>query len=479
MSIVSGTRPAQSATADHRLGFADLTEEGRVDALAVSGTVPAWLHGGLVRVTPAQMDFERRSVAHWFDGLAMLNRFGFAGDGSVSYASAFLDTEARRAALASGGASIAGFATDPCRTLFQRVQSVFSPASTDNTNVNLARLGDEHIAMTETPIAVAFDPATLQTLGRDAGAQAFGQITTAHPHHDPERDELVNFAAHLGRRSQYRVYARRSRDAGRVVATMPVGEPSYMHSFALTPRFAVLLENPLVVNPLRLAVGGKAFIHNYRWKPERGVRIHAFDRADGRWVQSWTADPFFVFHTINAFEDGDDLVVDLCAHADATIIELLELERLRAGSDHGDLAARPVRLTLPAGGGRAAVRALADVDLELPRIAYRTHNGRPYRYAYGASAGGAAFLKRLVKIDVADGSFSVWDEPDAWASEPVFVPRPGASAEDDGVVLSVVLDAADRTSFLLVLDAASFEELGRARAPHPIPFGFHGQFFSA
>src|SRR4051794_33832098 len=89
-------------TTDQRLGFADQTEEVRVDALAVSGHVPSWLSGALVRVTPAQMDFARRSVAHWFDGLAMLNRFGF-DQGVVSYASAFLDTDARRRALASGG----------------------------------------------------------------------------------------------------------------------------------------------------------------------------------------------------------------------------------------------------------------------------------------------------------------------------------------------------------------------------------------
>ena len=476
MSIVSGTQT------DHRLGFADLTEEVRVDALPLSGELPAWLRGGLVRVTPAQMDFAQRSVGHWFDGMAMLNRFGFAGDGGVSYASRFLDTESRRAALASGGASIAGFATDPCRTLFQRVQSMFSGDTTDNANVNLARLGDEYIAMTETPIPVVFDAETLATVRRDEGAAAFGQITTAHPHHGVDADgapELVNFAAHLGRRSEYRVYARRSADASRTIATMPVREPSYMHSFALTPRYVVLLENPLVVNPLRLATSGKAFIHNYRWKPELGVRIHAFDRETGAHHRTWVADPFFVFHTINAFEDRGDLVVDLCAHPDARIIELLELDRLRSGADHGSLAARPLRLTLPAGGGRAVARELADVDLELPRINYRTRNGRPYRYAYGASAGDAAFLKRLAKIDVTDGTVTLWDEPDAWAGEPVFVPRPGAQDEDDGLVLSVVLDAAAGTSFLLVLDAASFTEVARAHAPHHIPFGFHGQFFSA
>ena len=471
MSIVSGART------DHRLGFADQTEEVRVDALAVSGEVPAWLRGGLVRVTPAQMDFARRSVTHWFDGMAMLNRFGFGG-GAVSYASRFLDTNARRKALATGGASIAGFATDPCRTLFQRVQSIFSPELTDNANVNLTRLGDEYLAMTETPIPITFDPETLETLGHDHGAEGWGQITTAHPHHDPERGELVNFAARLGRRSEYRIYARTSTSAGRTLARLPVREPAYMHSFSITPRFAVLLENPLVVNPLRLALSGRTFIHNYRWKPELGVRVHAFDRETGVLRRSWTLDPFFVFHTINAFEDGDRLIVDLCAYEDASIIDALGLDGLRAGTSRIP-AALPRRLTLPLDGSAGRATDLADVAMELPRIDYRRRNGKPYTYVYGSSGGDGEFLRHLIKLDVTGGTTRVWEEPDAWAGEPVFVPRPGADGEDDGVVLSVVLDAAAGRSFLLVLDAGSFEEVARAQAPHHIPFGFHGQFFSA
>ena len=70
-----------------------------------------------------------------------------------------------------------------------------------------------------------------------------------------------------------------------------------------------------------------------------------------------------------------------------------------------------------------------------------------------------------------------WAEPACYPGEPVFVERPGASGEDDGLVLSVVLDAPSERSFLLVLDAASFEEVARAEAPHAIPFGFHGQYF--
>ena len=75
-----------------------------------------------------------------------------------------------------------------------------------------------------------------------------------------------------------------------------------------------------------------------------------------------------------------------------------------------------------------------------------------------------------------DGTRSEWRAAECYPGEPVFVREPGNDAEDGGVILSVVLDAAAGRSFLLVLDAGSFEELARAEAPHHIPFGFHGQY---
>ena len=245
------------------------------------------------------------------------------------------------------------------------MQSVFNPGLTDNANVNLARVGDEYIAMTETPIPVRFDPETLATLGHDEGAAKYGQISTAHPHHDPEHGELINFAAHLGRKSMYKIYARASATESRTLATMDVREPSYMHSFALTERYVVLIENPLVVNPLKLALGAKSFIHNYAWKPELGMRIHAFDRAHRRAGALLDDRPFFVFHTINAYEDGDALVVDLCAYDDASIIELLELERLRANTD--DL--RPAGAAAAPDAGRRRRRRHARAGRRRPRAA--------------------------------------------------------------------------------------------------------------
>jgi carotenoid cleavage dioxygenase-like enzyme len=59
----------------------------------------------------------------------------------------------------------------------------------------------------------------------------------------------------------------------------------------------------------------------------------------------------------------------------------------------------------------------------------------------------------------------------------VFVASPGAEGEDEGVLLSVVLDGGTETSFLLVLDAEGRGELARAHVPQHVPFGFHGSYF--
>src|SRR5947209_5380344 len=109
-----------------RKGFESLAEETRIGSLPVRGRLPEWLQGSLVRTGPAKWEVGERSMNHWFDGLAMLHRFSFAG-GVVSYANRFLETRAYRAARERDRISYSEFATDPCRSLFQRVTTMFSP----------------------------------------------------------------------------------------------------------------------------------------------------------------------------------------------------------------------------------------------------------------------------------------------------------------------------------------------------------------
>lgn len=451
-------------------GFTDQRAEIAVDDLEVTGEIPRWLAGSLLRTGPARWDLDGGSVSHWFDGMAMLHRFAIA-DGKVAYRNRKVLGNAGRAVEETGRLAYREFATDPCRTAFQRVASLFDPGITDNGAVNVDRVGDRWLAITEAPMGVEFDPRTLETLGvRARGPKT--AIPVAHPHHDGETQLCLR--TKLGPRTRYEVIASEAGGAERVVASIPARRPSYQHSFGLTARHSVVTAGGLTVDPLRLALSGRPFIDNFTWHANDPTTLWACDRATGRTVGRWTAPPSFCFHHVNAYEEEDGtIVVDLLAYEDASIIDALRLDRLRAG---GTIPAPAlVRYRLRGAGGEAEVEHLVDDRFELPRIHPR-HNAAPYRYAWGVGSDEQRLFGHVLKVDVAGRTTLRWEDPAAHPGEPVFVPRPGGEAEDDGVLLSVVLEPERNASSLLVLDAADLHELGRARVPQHIPFGFHGGF---
>ncbi len=405
--------------------------------------------------------------------MAMLHRFAF-DDGEATYQSRFLESQAYRAARDEGRITYSEFATDPCRSIFGRAFAAFSPKLSDNANVNLTKLGERFIAMTETPIPVEFDAETLETVG--VAYEPPGILTTAHPHLDRATKGMLNYSARLGPRNQYRFFLLRpDAEEPEVIARMPVGEPAYMHSFGLSERWIVLAEFPFVVNPIRLATSGRPYIENYRWKPGLGTRFTLVDRVTGEATGPFETDPCFGFHHVNAFERDGEVVVDISVFDDPTIIEDLYLERLRAGTPvSSEPEVRRFRIR-PDDGTVTWERATED-GFDLPRINYGRCNERAYRYAWGIGWGGAGWLERVIKADMETGETKAWSEDGAYPGEPVFVAAPDAEGEDEGVLLSIVLDGVTETSYLLVLDAATLEERARAVVPERIPFGFHGQF---
>lgn len=469
----SVTRPGYLA------GFDTLDSEIALDALPVEGTIPEWLDGLLIRNGPGMFEAGDIPLRHWFDGLAMLHRFSF-DSGRVSYANRFLRTEAYRAAR-RGDLSFCEFATEPRRSLLRRAVAMIRPQFSDNCSFGVARLGDELIAVTETPVAIAFDPQTLET-GERVGSPR-GQHVTAHSHQDRETGELLRLATQFGPRPKYRVCAQSDRATQRVLAEIPVREPSYMHSFGLSERHFVITASPFVVNPLQLGLSALPFIENFRWEPERGTSFFVIDRKGGA-ARTFETDAFFAFHHVNAFERGHELVVDLIVYEDPGMIDALYLDRLRNNPPPEAAHGRLARFHIDLVHGNVVEQELCPKMFELPQIDYRARNGRPYRYVYGAAidtdTGGepSDFPDQVVKVDIDTGETTTWQEPACYPGEPVFVPYPRADREEDeGVLLSLVLDVRGPGSYLLVLDARTLAELGRARIPHPVPFGFHGQYF--
>jgi beta,beta-carotene 9',10'-dioxygenase len=463
----------------YHLGFRSLRRETTLDDVPVRGTLPAWLTGTLVRTTPAVFEVREQHLKHWFDGLAMLYRFAFSAN-RISYASRYLHSRSYEEALKKGEISRGEFATNPRRNLLERLVAFFHLKLTDNASVNVDRLADEFVAYTETPLPVRFDPDTLATLGHHTYTRGInGQISTAHPHLDAIRGRHYNYVLEFGRKSRYLIFAIETKTGqGTVVATISTDCPAYMHSFGMTERYLVLAEFPLVVHPLRLKFSGEPLIQNYRWKPERGTRFHVIDKETGEVVRRAQGQSFFAFHHVNGFEQGDDVIVDIVAYPDAGVIDQLYLDRVRSAAPL-TLTGKLIRFRIgPKGDTRD--ETLSAALMEFPRMDYTRRAGRRYRYVYAAgNEVPGNFWDKLVKLNLDCGANAAWYEASCYPGEPVFVPAPSAANEDDGAILSVVLDARKDASFLLILDAATFQELARAELPHHVPFGFHGNYFAA
>lgn len=456
-------------------GLLKANEELTVDQLPVTGIMPTWLHGTLLRNGPGKIDAGNQRFRHWFDGYAMLHKFSFQ-NGQVSYAGKFLETKAHQTAEEEGRITYTEFATDPCRSLFQRAMAVFNHNPTDNAKVSIAHFADHFIALTETPIQVEFDTDTLKSVGVfNFEEELVGQMTTAHPHFFD--DHMFNVVTRFGARSQYRAYRVDSGMNRTRIGAVNTRKPAYMHSFGMTENYIIVTEFPLVVNPLSLLFWLKPFIENFNWEPERGTPFYVFNRHTGELVGKYDYDPFFAFHHVNAFEKDNEIVMDIAAYPDADIVTHYYLNRLQDATlrlPHGTMQ----RFILPLNGTKVRSKQLSDVCIELPHFDYANYKtNADYHYVYGIgihAENQEGFYNQLVKIDVQTGQHNIWYQPDTYPGEPIFVPDPDRQSEDHGVLLSIVLDASQGTSFLLVLDARSMQEIARAVLPQAVMFGFHG-----
>jgi carotenoid cleavage dioxygenase-like enzyme len=267
------------------------------------------------------------------------------------------------------------------------------------------------------------------------------------------------------------------------IGSVPVARPAYMHSFGMTQNYFILAEFPLVVNPISLLLWLKPYIENFHWQPERGTRIWLIHRGTGEVAAKFETEAFFAFHHVNAFEQGDEVVLDIVAYKDASIIQSYYLDRIKDSKSElpfGNL--RRYRLPLMAGsrGIKVTYETISDACMELPHIDYNNYNLRAdYRFVYSIGIDEKyrqGFYNQLVKLDIQTREKKTWAEEDCFPGEPVFVPQPGRTTEDGGVILSVVLDTKRGISFLLVLNAATFEEISRAEVPQPVLVGYHGIF---
>jgi carotenoid cleavage dioxygenase-like enzyme len=472
MNDVHPGNPTPDLAHSRLRGFASGASEIDDAEVRVEGELPAWLDGALLLNGPALWELPAGSLQHWFDGYAMQHRLRIGATG-VRYRSRFVRSDAYRRSVAAGTPVYGEFGTGNPASLWERLRG---PQATDNPAVVLSRHGKRWAAVTETPHLTYFDPDTLETQERaDLASPALPLHLMAAHGFTLADGSYLNVGTQLGPRcSQTLLHL--APGAAKPVALGAVSMPKagYTHAFALAAGHAVVWECALRAQPLAFRFGARAFKDNFRWEPDGGSRIHALALAGGA-VRSWRIPPIFAFHATQAYADGADLVLEISIYDDGLAFDDLTLERRRQGAPLRSIP-RLVRYRLREGASEAQPEALG-IALELQQIHPAACGQRRTGVCWGSGIGPhGEFNDRTLRVDLDGGAVTAWQRDNAVQLEPLFVPRPGGTADDDGVLLVPTLADGDEASVIGVIDARSMACLAQLHAPQVIPFGFHAAF---
>ncbi|MDQ3037332.1 MAG: carotenoid oxygenase family protein [Myxococcota bacterium] len=423
--------------------------DGESDAvdLAIEGALPPELRGVFLRNGPNPIT---GASFNWFFGDAMLHGLRLEGGHARWYRSRYIQTHAL-AARSSGGDA--------------------TQALTGNyANTALVRHAGRTLALYEGGKPWELGLGDLSTVGEhDFGGMLSGAMG-AHPKIDPATGEMwfIGYSPFPPFLTLHRVGADGSYVAGR---TIEIPGARMIHDFQLSAQHAIVFDLPIAFELDQIEATGSPFA----WRPELGARIGVLRRdamADGE-VRWFEVDPCYVFHSLNAYELGGELIIEAARH-DALWAD---------GPDDETSIPTLHRWALDLATGVARESALDDMIFEFPRIDARRQTAQA-RVAYGLRFGyqeRADLPKRpdaLVKYDLSRGSSELFElGPAEQPDEAVFAAAgPG---EDDGYVLTIAYDRARGDSSLVVFDASAITAgpIARVRLPHRVPFGFHGDWF--
>lgn len=428
--------------------YAPVAGETQAFDLKVEGALPPELSGVYMRNGPNP---ERKPTGHWFLGDGMLHGVRLEKGKARWYRGAYVQTPL----LKETDADIMDMAK-----MFDKTRSA--------ANTNIVRHAGRILALEEGHFPFEISP-ELETKGPYDFGGKLKTAFTAHPKMCPETGDMFGFGYAFI--APFLTYHRFDAE-GRLIASheIPVNGPTMIHDFCVTRRHAIFMDLPIVFD-IDWAMKGKMPFH---WSDEYPARLGVMPR-DGTPDQLKWFDiaPCYVFHPLNAYDEGDTVVLDTSRYARMW--------------DKGWRDAVPMlhRFTLNMKTGAVNEAALDDAAMEFPRVAEGVA-GLKHRYGYGAGFGEAqsdapTYGTTLLKYDLQTGKRTTVDlGAGQHPGEAVFVPAAGAKEEDAGYLITYVHDSARNEADLVVLDAQEIAKgpIARVAIPARIPFGFHGNWFA-
>ncbi len=448
------------------------TEHDATD-LKVIGELPDDLNGVYLRNTENPLH-DSLGRYHPFDGDGMVHALHLH-DGRADYRNRFVRTKAFEAELEAGGPLWAGVTESPARSLRPGWGARAGSKDASSTDV-LVHNGKALTSFYLCGDLYAMDPRTLEQFGPEDWGGGFPSDwgVCSHPKVDQRTGEMLFF--NYSTEHPYLHFGVVS-PAGELVhyAPVPLPGPRMPHDMAFTENFVVLNDLPLFWEPEALERG----LYVNRWHPEMPARFAIVPRRGGaddvRWFE---ASPTNVLHWINAYEDGDEVVLDGFhqGRPDPRHPGDKGFEVSARYLDTNELQTRPHRWRFNLRTGETTERFLDDEYIEFGMI-NAGHGGKPYRYTYAMTAEPGWFLfNGLRRFDVETAATQEWRfDRGVFASESPMAPRPGATREDDGYVLSFVMDMNTDGSECQVFDAADVAAgpIARVLLPERLASGTH------
>ncbi|KAI3454091.1 hypothetical protein Pfo_010754 [Paulownia fortunei] len=481
---------------DHKLAaWTSVRQERWQGELDVQGQIPMWLNGTYLRNGPGLWHIGDYNFRHLFDGYATLVRLHFE-NGRLVMGHRQIESDAYKAAKKNKKLCYREFSEVPKPDNFLAyigdLANLFSGASlTDNSNTGVVKLGDGRVVcLTETiKGSIVIDPDTLDTLGKfEYRDNLGGLIHSAHP--IVTDNEFLTLLPDLIKPGYLVVRMEPGENERKVIGRVNCRggpAPGWVHSFPVTEHYVVVPEMPLRYCAQNLLKAEPTPLFKFGWHPDSKGYMHVMCKASGKIVASVEVPLYVTFHFINAYEEKDEdgrvraIIADCCEHnADTTILQKLCLQNLRSFSGQDVLPeARVGRFRIPMDGSPyGSLEAALDPNEHGKGMDMCSINpaflGKKYRYAYACGAQRPCnFPNTLTKIDLLEKKAKNWHDEGSVPSEPFFVPRPGATKEDDGVVISMISDK-NGEGYALLLDGSTFEEIARAKFPYGLPYGLHG-----
>jgi len=441
------------------------------DLDVIEGRIPADIDGIYLRNTENQIH-QPLGRFHPFDGDGMVHQIEFR-DGRANYRNRFVRTRCFTAEQEAEASLWGGLADPPRLSLRPGFGAHGSLKDSSSTDI-VVHAGEALSTFYQCGEGYRLDPETLEQRGAESWVPLDG--ISAHPKVDEHTGELMffNYSKHAPY-LHYGVVDENNRLTNYI--PIPLSGPRLPHDMAFTENYSILNDLPVFWDAELLKKNVHA-VRKHDGLPSRFAIVPRHGKSeDVRWFE---AEPTYVLHWVNAYEDGDEIVLDGYFQEDPTPGPQRDappgFEHMMAFLDEYAFRPKLHRWRFDMRSGKTREEHIDERILEFGMINGR-HGGRKYRYAYSTIAQPGWFLfKGFVKTDLETGKTSEYSLGQGrFASEAPFAPRIGAIEEDDGYLVSFVTDENSGTSECILLDARHLEDgpVCRIALPHKLCSGTH------